>query len=623
MPTIPQLPAAESVSASDLVPISQKGAARAVSIGSLLEQMQPAINIPSFSLLGRVSIGPGGPEQIAIGRGLALSNSTLSATGMSGAGFDPASVPAQTQILPTDQILFINKGSTQKIEVQAFRGIYTAGPNITIDGSGTISASVPAAGTAYTVSTLTPVTSLAQGDLVAVSQSSKDHVITYANLLDGLTIDLAQTAGPASDSDTFWVAQTSNVMARQTLAALWPWLAGKFPLWKRRVVELGGNTALDGTVHNNAILVCTTSLSISALAANMGSGFSCDVINAGGGAVIFIGSIVTSNGAGTLSPNQCATIYCATYSGGTTIFAAISLGATAAVASPGQISGLSAGSVTSSGVTLSWAAPSTGGAVSLYTIQYRIAGTSAWQPYGQGIGNTTLVVTGLLPGTTYEFTVAAVNAAGPGSASGILTVATPPSVGVLPNAPTNLSLTTITSTAMTCSWTGAPAGGTGLFYTVQFRITGQGVWNTAANNLSALTVTITGLSPSTSYDVQVFASNNAGTGPASASVTATTIAGSGLVTSIAWNLAPIGTVTHGSGAMGVNAHVNPASAAVQFGFSTSPTLPPSTWVAGLHVNTDFWGAYVPTPSTAGTWYAWVEGTDGSAPTVYATPFTVT
>jgi hypothetical protein len=41
------------------------------------------------------------------------------------------------------------------------------------------------------------------------------------------------------------------------------------------------------------------------------------------------------------------------------------------------------------------------------------------------------------------------------------------------------------------------------------------------------------------------------------------------------------------------------------------------------VNTDLWGAYVPTPAPVGTWYAWVEGTDGSTPTVYPTPFTVT
>lgn len=40
------------------------------------------------------------------------------------------------------------------------------------------------------------------------------------------------------------------------------------------------------------------------------------------------------------------------------------------------------------------------------------------------------------------------------------------------------------------------------------------------------------------------------------------------------------------------------------------------------VNTDLWGAYVSAPSTLGSWYAWVEGIDGSTPTVFPTPFLV-
>jgi hypothetical protein len=101
------------------------------------------------------------------------------------------------------------------------------------------------------------------------------------------------------------------------------------------------------------------------------------------------------------------------------------------------------------------------------------------------------------------------------------------------------------------------------------------------------------------------------------------LAATGLVTSIVWNLAPFGSYTHGSGAIGVNAHVNPASALIRFGFSTSATIPPTSWVDGIVVNTDLWAAYVPTPSTVGTWYAWAQGSDGSASIVYSTPFTVT
>ena len=48
---------------------------------------------------------------------------------------------------------------------------------------------------------------------------------------------------------------------------------------------------------------------------------------------------------------------------------------------------------------------------------------------------------------------------------------------------------------------------------------------------------------------------------------------------------------------------------------TSPTIAPTSWTAGTYVNTDLWGAYLATPATAGTWYAWVEGMDGSCPTV--------
>lgn len=41
-----------------------------------------------------------------------------------------------------------------------------------------------------------------------------------------------------------------------------------------------------------------------------------------------------------------------------------------------------------------------------------------------------------------------------------------------------------------------------------------------------------------------------------------------------------------------------------------------------YVNSDLWGAYPPTPATAGTWYVWASGTDGSCPTVDSTGFAV-
>ena len=136
-------------------------------------------------------------------------------------------------------------------------------------------------------------------------------------------------------------------MLRQTLSALWPWISGKLPSWKRPVIELSVNTTLDGTAHNNAILVCSSPILISALVINTGSGFSCEVINASLGPVTFSGNIVTSNGSNGLMPSQCGSIQCVTYSVGTTVFASISVGGSATVV-PGQASGLAVSSITSS-----------------------------------------------------------------------------------------------------------------------------------------------------------------------------------------------------------------------------------------------------------------------------------
>jgi hypothetical protein len=622
MPTISQLPVGNTISASDLVPISQGGSAHAVSVGALLAQTQPAIIVEPPSLLGRISIGPGGPDTIMVGDGLILNNGTLSLNGTLGAGnFNPASLPIQTSISPTDQMIVTSSGVEQLAELGQIRELFTAGSNITIDENGVISGSGLGGGASYSITTLSPVSALSSGDLVGVSQGGEDHTVTYSNFIDGVTIDQVQSATSASDTDTFWVGQISNVMVRQTLGTLWPWVSAKLPLWRRPVIELAVNTTLNGTTHNTAVLVCSSPVSISALTSNIGSGFLCEVINASSGSVVLSGNIVTSNGTTNLSPFQCATIYCVSYSSGMMIFASISGGAEPTVA-PGQVYNLAASSINSTSISLSWATPISGGAVATYTVQYRTTGTTLWIVAGQNTASTTFTIVGLQLATSYDFTVVAANNVGTGATSSILTVVTL-ATGILPGAPTSVAITNTTANGMTCSWVAPALGGTGITYNVQYRVTGQSAWNSATNNLSATMFSLTGLSPATSYDIQITASNNVGSGPSSALTTAQTSSLTGLVTSITWNLAPTGSVTHGVGSIGVNAHVNPATASIQFGFSTSPTNPPTTWTAALNVNSDLWGQYVPTPASAGTWYAWAEGTDGSAPTVYATPFTVT
>lgn len=160
-------------------------------------------------------------------------------------------------------------------------------------------------------------------------------------------------------------------------------------------------------------------------------------------------------------------------------------------------------------------------------------------------------------------------------------------------------------------------------YTLQYRVSGTASWSTGATGLTSTTFAATGLLSGTSYDFEVLAVNSAGTGSASSVATASTTAAGTSVTSITWNMVPSGSYIHGTGAIGINAHIAPSTAPAQFGFSTSPTTPPTSWTLGNYVNTDSWGAYVNTPSVAGTWYARAEGTDGSTPTVYPTGFSVT
>src|SRR5436309_200506 len=107
MPTIFQLPSTDTVSASDLIPISQDGSAHSVSVGALLAQMQPAIIVGPPSLLGRFSLGPGGPDTIAVGDGLTLNNGTLSSS-----SFDLGSLPRQTSLDQHDQVVVSNAGTS-------------------------------------------------------------------------------------------------------------------------------------------------------------------------------------------------------------------------------------------------------------------------------------------------------------------------------------------------------------------------------------------------------------------------------------------------------------------------------------------------------------------------------
>jgi hypothetical protein len=87
---------------------------------------------------------------------------------------------------------------------------------------------------------------------------------------------------------------------------------------------------------------------------------------------------------------------------------------------PGAPTGLSAAGVTSTGLTLSWSAPSAGAGCTLTGYQVYRGGTLI-----ASVTGTTAALTGLAANTAYSFTVAAVNGYGVGPQSAALPVTTP------------------------------------------------------------------------------------------------------------------------------------------------------------------------------------------------------
>ena len=80
MPTIDDLAPATAASDTDEILASQSGVTRKVTRAQVVSGLQPALSIPSGTLLGRESTGSGAPETLTVGANLLLNAGTLSAT---------------------------------------------------------------------------------------------------------------------------------------------------------------------------------------------------------------------------------------------------------------------------------------------------------------------------------------------------------------------------------------------------------------------------------------------------------------------------------------------------------------------------------------------------------------
>lgn len=179
-------------------------------------------------------------------------------------------------------------------------------------------------------------------------------------------------------------------------------------------------------------------------------------------------------------------------------------------------------------VTLNWTAPSNTGGVSLtsYTIRYGVndgtctlsSGSGCTDITGVSASDTSRVIGSLTPGTSYKFTMYALNVIGTSPAA----TQTTATIATTPGTPTGLSATPGHG-QVDLSWA-APSdnGGAAVTsYTVQYRTpSGSGSF-TPLSPVSGTSTTVSGLTNGQSYDFQVAATNSVGTGSFTASATAT------------------------------------------------------------------------------------------------------
>jgi len=171
---------------------------------------------------------------------------------------------------------------------------------------------------------------------------------------------------------------------------------------------------------------------------------------------------------------------------------------------PGAPTSVTATSGADSRSVVSWTAPATDGgtAITGYTVRSSPGGATC------SSASTTCTVSGLTNGTSYDFTVTAVNSAGAGAGS-VPATATP---AVLPGAPTAATATSNADSRSVVSWT--PPANDGGTPVTGYRVSASP--GTGTCTTTSTSCTVTGLANGTPYTFTVTATNAVGTGPASA-----------------------------------------------------------------------------------------------------------
>ena len=229
---------------------------------------------------------------------------------------------ANGDTVEASDILAINTIATsaQAAAATALANSTTALANA-VSAEATAANALSVAGNALVISGLPLATSVSPSNLVPVSQGGTNAAVTLTTF-NAETIDLLGAATAAADTDTFMVGQGSNVLVRQTMAAIWTYLQGKIPGYKVPVREIVSSTTLDATCNGQILVVTGASVTLTPNYLLMGPGFECEIVTAGSGTVIWgPGITATNGGTGLSSANAYARLIALTSSAGTVVLA--------------------------------------------------------------------------------------------------------------------------------------------------------------------------------------------------------------------------------------------------------------------------------------------------------------
>jgi len=197
--------------------------------------------------------------------------------------------------------------------------------------------------------------------------------------------------------------------------------------------------------------------------------------------------------------------------------------------------GLTANTISSSQINLSWTAPSNNGgsAITGYKIAQSTNGGSTWSTLvaNTGASSTTYSNTGLTAGTTYTYRVSAINSVGTSTPSVTASATTTSNTNLtVPQPPTGLTSSVVSSSQINLSWA-APSnnGGSAITgYKIERSSNGGTNWGTLISNSGSTGTTYsnTGLAANTTYTYRVSTINSVGTSTVSNTASATTLAAS-------------------------------------------------------------------------------------------------